>query len=197
MIVSAGELTSNEIACCAVCCGLPESLTCTVKLALVTVVGVPLSTPVELLSVIPEGRVPAVTVQLTYGGVPFAAVSTCENGVPTVALKEAGEVMVRGASTVRVKARSSESISASVTRAVKLNVPLELGVPEMTPAGLSVKPAGSDPVVMVQSYGAVPFIAASGFEYKMPCTARGVIGVGVVIWTGELVMLSEKVLAVS
>jgi hypothetical protein len=166
-------------------------------LALVTVVGVPLRTPVELFRVIPGGRVPAATVQLTYGGVPLTAVSTCENGVPTVALKDAGEVMVRGGSTVRAKARSSKSIASSVTRAVKLNVPLELAVPEITPAGLSVKPAGSDPIVMVQTYGVVPFVAVNTFEYETPCTARGVIGVGVVIWTGGFVMLSENVLAVS
>jgi hypothetical protein len=50
--------------------------------------------------------------------------------------------------------------SASVTVAVKLAVPLEVGVPAMTPvAGTRVIPAGRWPVVMDQVYGPVPPVA--------------------------------------
>ncbi len=42
----------------------------------------------------------------------------------------------------------------SVTRAVKLYVPLVVGVPEMTPvAALSVRPGGNEPEAIDQLYG--------------------------------------------
>lgn len=50
--------------------------------------------------------------------------------------------------------------SASVTVAVKLAVPLAVGVPEMIPvAGTRVSPAGRLPVVIAQAYGPVPPVA--------------------------------------
>ena len=50
----------------------------------------------------------------------------------------------------------------SVTLAVKLNVPVAVGVPVMAPVlMLSVSPVGSEPVVMENKYGGVPPVAVS------------------------------------
>ena len=38
------------------------------------------------------------------------------------------------------------AVAASVTVSVKFEVPLAVGVPEIRPAALMLKPAGSDPV---------------------------------------------------
>ncbi len=52
--------------------------------------------------------------------------------------------------------------AVSVTRIVKLLVPVPVGVPEMVPvAGPSVSPSGSVPEATVQAYGAVPPAAVS------------------------------------
>jgi hypothetical protein len=48
----------------------------------------------------------------------------------------------------------------SVTVTVKFEVAAVVGVPEITPAELSVNPAGSVPVVTAHVYGVVPLLAA-------------------------------------
>ena len=50
-------------------------------------------------------------------------------------------------------------VAESVTETVKLKVPKAVGVPETTPAGLKVTPAGSAPDVMAHVYGATPLAA--------------------------------------
>jgi len=51
---------------------------------------------------------------------------------------------------------------AAVTLAVKLNVPVAVGVPEMTPVPLvSERPAGSAPLAIYQVYGVSSPLAAS------------------------------------
>ena len=51
---------------------------------------------------------------------------------------------------------------AAVTLAVKLNVPVAVGVPEMTPVPLvSDRPVGSAPLAIDQVYGVIPPLAAS------------------------------------
>jgi hypothetical protein len=50
-------------------------------------------------------------------------------------------VTVKGAEPVHVA-----PVAESVATIVKLNVPAAVGVPERTPAGLSVRPGGSVPV---------------------------------------------------
>lgn len=47
------------------------------------------------------------------------------------------------------KAAEPEHPLASFTVAVKLNVPVAVGVPEITPAAESVRPAGKAPAVTV------------------------------------------------
>ena len=57
----------------------------------------------------------------------------------------------------------------SVTRAVKLYVPLVVGVPEIVPVPLlSVRPGGSEPLSSDHAYGLVPPVAASVREYWLP-----------------------------
>ena len=53
---------------------------------------------------------------------------------------------------------------ASVTLAVKLNVPGAVGVPESTPPVDKLNPPGKDPALTVQVYGVVPPPATSVTE---------------------------------
>ena len=54
---------------------------------------------------------------------------------------------------------------ASVTFTVKENVPEAEGVPEITPEeAVKVKPAGSEPLLMLHEYGVVPPLACSVAE---------------------------------
>ena len=52
----------------------------------------------------------------------------------------------------------------SVTLTVKEDEPLVVGVPLMTPAVLSERPAGKVPLLRLQVYGEVPPVAASVAE---------------------------------
>ena len=58
-------------------CGVPESVTCTVKLVVPASVGVPLITPVAASNVKPVGKLPFVIDQV-YGVVPPVAASVEE-----------------------------------------------------------------------------------------------------------------------
>ena len=70
-------------------------------------------------------------------------------------------VMEIGAAVIlSAKALVPLALSVSVAFAVKLKVPLAVGVPESTPAVLSDMPAGSAPAETVQLKGAVPPVAA-------------------------------------
>jgi hypothetical protein len=52
-----------------------------------------------------------------------------------------------------------------VTFTVKLNVPEEVGVPEIAPVeAVKVNPAGNAPALMLQLYGVVPPLAAKVVE---------------------------------
>ena len=54
---------------------------------------------------------------------------------------------------------------ASVTFAVKVDVPDAVGVPEIAPVeALSVNPAGSEPLLTLHEYGVVPPLACSVAE---------------------------------
>ena len=48
----------------------------------------------------------------------------------------------------------------SVTRMVKLEVPVDVGVPLIVPAMDNANPAGNDPEATAQLYGGVPPLAA-------------------------------------
>src|SRR5687768_6731002 len=63
---------------------------------------------------------------------------------------------------------------ASLTRAVKFDVPAAVGVPEMAPVlALSTNPAGSAPAEIDHEYGVAPPDATSVAVYGVPTTATG------------------------
>jgi hypothetical protein len=55
----------------AICCGMPESVACTVKLDIPAVVGVPVIAPVAAFKVRPAGKVPTETAHDTAGVPPL------------------------------------------------------------------------------------------------------------------------------
>ncbi len=71
----------------------------------------------------------------------------------------AGTDAVRGVGETTmdaVRAADCTGLLLSVTVAVKLEVPLAVGIPEINPEGDKVSPEGRLPAVMDQLYGAVP-----------------------------------------
>ena len=73
--------------------------------------------------------------------------------------------------------------AASVILAVKLNVPITVGVPDNRPTEERVNPPGNSPALTLQVKGAVPPVAASVVEYAVPNPAEGSVD-GVVISRG-------------
>jgi hypothetical protein len=93
-----------------------------------------------------------------------ATPSTVVGGRPWQALAQLGVSVLSagGATTVIEKAFVAVPAAASVTVMLVLTVAATDGVPEITPAVLNVKPAGSAlPAATVQVYGAVPPEATS------------------------------------
>ncbi len=60
---------------------------------------------------------------------------------------------------VAVAAGRPDTGAESLTCAVNANVPTAVGVPEMVPEGLRVKPGGSEPSIIDQVYGGMPPVA--------------------------------------
>ena len=58
----------------------------------------------------------------------------------------------------------ADALALSVTLTVKFDDPAVLGVPDMTPPGDSVNPAGNDPPDIDHEYGALPPDALSPCE---------------------------------
>jgi hypothetical protein len=148
----------------AVCFGLLESVTCTVKAKVPAAVGVPEIAP-ALLSVRPAGSAPAL-IDHAYGVAPPAARIVAEYDVPTRALAIDVVLTDRGALTTIAKAAVAVrgvGLVESVTCTVKLEVPVAVGVPEIV-APLRLNPAGSAPAVIAHVYGGVPPPAASVAE---------------------------------
>jgi hypothetical protein len=71
------------------------------------------------------------------------------------------EVVVIVSAVVTVIERGCVSVcdSASATRTVKFEVPVLVGVPEMTPLELNARFAGSDPALRLQTKFPVPPVA--------------------------------------
>lgn len=102
-------------------------------------------------------------------------------------------VMLRAADFV-----AGVGVCESVTVTVKFDVPgVPLGVPEMIPPLLSVKPAGRLPPVMAQLYGGTPPVASSVWLYAAPSNppanmVGGIVKAGagftviVIAWLAEL-----------
>jgi hypothetical protein len=55
-------------------------------------------------------------------------------------------------------------LAESLTLTVKLKVPVAVGVPEIAPVLVKLRPAGKEPLVIDQLYGVVPPLAASVAE---------------------------------
>jgi hypothetical protein len=135
--------------------GVPLSLTVAVKLDVPLVVGVPEIIPVVAARVSPAGRLPAVIDQV-YAGVPPVADMGLEYAVVAVPPGSEAEIVNAGgvgaATTIeRVTDLVCAGLPASVTVAVKLDVPLAVGVPEISPVlAPKASPAGRLPALMDQ-----------------------------------------------
>jgi hypothetical protein len=158
----------------ALCCGLAESFTVNVNAApLTAAVGVPLIVPVEL-NVRPAGSVPLVNVH-AYGAVPPVAASVAVYAAPTcpfasdVVVTASGDTLAAVIVSVRFTVAFCCGLPASF--AVNVNavaLATAVGVPLIVPVELSVRPAGSVPLVNVHAYGVVPPVAASVALYAAP-----------------------------
>ena len=147
------------------------SVTCTVNDTVAVVVGVPEITPVDATRLNPAGNEPELIDQV-YGAVPPLACSVVEYAVPTVPLGNDVVVTVGGcaaAATAMLKAFVPVLFAASVTCTVNDTVPVVVGVPEITPVDATrLNPAGNEPELIDQVYGAVPPLACKVVEYAVP-----------------------------
>src|ERR1039458_5203423 len=148
MVSAAAEMVSVRLAV-AVRAGELESVTLKLSgVAVTTVAGVPLISPLEVFKVKPAGNVPEINCQ-AYAPVPPVAVSVCEYAVPMVPPGSDVVVMERG---VAVKVRG-----VAFTRLV--------GVPPIKPVeAFSVNPLGKVPEVNCQVCAPVPPTAVSVCE---------------------------------
>jgi Na+-transporting NADH:ubiquinone oxidoreductase subunit NqrD len=75
-------------------------------------------------------------------------------------------MFVAGAETVILMALVAvvTGLVESFAWTVKLKVPVVVGIPEITPALVMFRPAGSEPFAIDQLYGAVPPLAVSVVE---------------------------------
>jgi hypothetical protein len=141
------------------CAWLSASVTVAVKLDVPLVVGVPEITPVLGVKLSPAGRLPEVIDQV-YGAVPPLALRAVEKGVPEIPEGSVEDAIASwiAATTTDVAADVVwAGLLLSLTFAVKLNVPLAVGVPEITPVPLArLNPAGRLPEPIDHWYGAVP-----------------------------------------
>src|SRR6185503_8752171 len=111
-IVSVNDLVAVRLA---------ASLTSTVNVWLSAPVGVPLISPLELLSESPAGSVPVVTIQFEYGAVPPVAASVCEYATPTVpSLRGEAVVILTGEAIVSVNDLVAVRLAASLTSTVNV-----------------------------------------------------------------------------
>lgn len=75
-------------------------------------------------------------------------------------------------------------------------MPFVVGVPEIAPAALRLKPAGRVPAVILHEYGLTPLVAASVAEYAVP-TVPAASEVVVTAGGGTRLMVSVAVLVPS
>src|SRR5579864_6600678 len=101
----------------------------------------------------------------------------------------------------RLRACVAATELASVTRTVKLLVPVAVGVPEITPVpAASDNPAGKVPEAMDQLYGVVPLVAVSVVLYAEFCVPPGkdivvIVGGGVEVMVRLRAFWADKELA--
>src|SRR3990172_5132546 len=133
------------------------SVTCTVKLAVSAVVGVPDITPADGSRDNPPGRtLPAASDQVDDPFPPVAA-RVWVYAAPTVPKVNVWVVTTSGSYAVSEKSLAVIAALASLTCTVKVDVPVVVGVPDMTPVeGSRAKPAGRVPDETDQVYGIFP-----------------------------------------
>ena len=168
MVSAAAEMVSVRLAV-AVWAGELESVTLKLSgVAVTTVAGVPLISPLEVFKVKPAGNVPEINCQ-AYAPVPPVAVSVCEYAVPMVPPGSDVVVMERGVA-VMVRVRLTLAVSAGEPESVALKVrgvafTRLVGVPPIKPVeAFSVNPLGKVPEVNCQVCAPVPPTAVSVCE---------------------------------
>ena len=145
-----------------------ESVTVIVDVNLPDDVAAPVTAPVAASSVMPGGSAPAD--ENVYGARPPTAFTPVVSGALTVvfavqpvvgAFFPTSDCSSSGASTKIESARVS-LVPLPLAWTLKLNVPLCVGVPEMTPFAASVRPAGSAPPASVHEFTVSPDACSAG-----------------------------------
>jgi hypothetical protein len=117
-------------------------------------------------------------------------VNAWEYDVPTVPAGSVELVVIDSAAMiVRLKAFCELCGAAplSVTRIVKLNEPLAVGIPFNVPLDERFRPAGRDPEANDHVYGDVPPLAVNVWEYDVPAVPAG---------SGEVVVIDRPAMIV-
>jgi hypothetical protein len=152
-IARAVDATVTVIAVDAARLGLLLSLTVAVNVEDPLAVGIPEIVPEAGSRLRPPGSLPAVIAHL-YPGVPPLARKACEYDAPPVAGGKAEVAMVNGlGARTMVNGVDCVCIGLPLSRTpiVKAEVPLDVGVPEITPVdAMSDSPAGRLPEVTDQ-----------------------------------------------
>src|ERR1017187_2428787 len=89
------------------------------------------------------------------------------SGVPGTAVLGQMLIVAGAEATVMLKALLANcwGLPASVTRALKVKIPVLVGVPVTVPlTALSARPPGRDPLAIDQAYGVVPPVADRAAE---------------------------------
>src|SRR5271170_654621 len=176
MVSGEGALMVRVSVCVAVCMGIAESCTSTVKVEVpcdrgvpeicprvITVGGVP-EVVVIVCSVNPGGSEPLSRLQVSGGIPPFELIDVLY-ATPTNPWGSDVVTMEMGGAGAMVILNNSVSvaggIAASATCSVNDDVPEPLGVPAITPFVPRLNPAGRLPEAMVNTSGVTPPVTAS------------------------------------
>src|SRR6188472_3393393 len=160
-----------------------ESVTVTVDENLPAEVAAPVTAPVAVSSVTPGGSAP--TDVKVYGALPPTAFTPVVRALLTVVFAvhplvggflPTSDCTSSGASTKSERPRVS-LVPLPLAWTLKLNVPLWVGVPEMTPFAARVRPAGRAPPASVHEFTVSPDACRAGGAYAWPRFASGKLGV--------------------
>jgi hypothetical protein len=155
----------------------------TVKVYEPAALGVPEITP-AVDNVSPVGSVPLPRLN-EYGLVPPVNVIVCVYAVPEVPPGRLdGDKAVPVQLTVTEYCWLPVQLYVSVACTVKVNVPDKVGVPDSTPAVLSVRPFGNVPALLLNVYGLLPPLALTVSVYATPTVPPDRL-------LGETVMLGQ------
>ena len=148
---------NGPLTCCA---GIELSVTLTVRFDIPAAAGVPLTVQLSAVRLNPAGNNPE-SIAHVYGVTPPVTPITSLYGVPTTPFGNTGVVSVNepGVTTVTLNGPLTLccGVELSVTCTVRAAVPAATGVPlTVHVLPVSVRPAGSVPLVMLHRYGPVP-----------------------------------------